>query len=141
MMPNLQKSSRRRGAAAVELAFVAPILLLMLFVLIEASRLVMVQHAITNIARESARQATLATTQQPKDVEDFVRDQLSSVVYSAADATKVKVNITPTSFTNIAADTPITVRVSVNFSDVTWLPGSWFIDNLEMNAQSSKARE
>ena len=50
---------KRRGAAAVEFAVVAPIFLLLVFGMIEYGRMVMVQQVLTNASREGARCAVL----------------------------------------------------------------------------------
>ena len=57
---------KRRGAAAVEFAVVAPIFLLLVFGMIEYGRMVMVQQVLTNASREGARVAVLdgSTAQQ-----------------------------------------------------------------------------
>jgi len=49
------KNNPRKGAAAVELAVVAPVLFLILFMMIETSRYLMSRHAVTGAAREVAR--------------------------------------------------------------------------------------
>jgi len=50
-----QKRSRRRGAVAVEFAFVAPVFIAIMLVTFEASRLIRVQAELTAAAREGAR--------------------------------------------------------------------------------------
>jgi len=49
----------RRGAVAVEFAFLAPVLLVILFGLVEASRLVNLKNLLSSAAREGARMAAL----------------------------------------------------------------------------------
>jgi Flp pilus assembly protein TadG len=140
-MPAIRKFNEKRGTAAVEFAVVAPVMFLALFVLIEASRVVMVRQAITYSAREGARTASLATTLLASDVDAAVRDHLKAAIPVATDATKVIVTVTPNSLSDIAPDTTVTVNVRTKFSDVTWLPGGWFTKNLEIAAQSNKLRE
>jgi TadE-like protein len=60
--PQSFRSSRRRGTAAVEFAFVAPIVFVLVFGMIEFGRAIMVQQIITNAAREGARVAILSGT-------------------------------------------------------------------------------
>lgn len=137
----MRRPTKNRGTAAVEFAVVAPVMFLALFFLIEASRVVMVRQAVTYSAREGARKASLATTLQASDVVAAVRDHLKAAIPAATDATKVIVNVTPKSLVDVAPDTTVTVEVRTNFSDVTWLPSTWFAKNLEIVAQSSKSRE
>ncbi len=56
---NRERVDGRRGAVAVEFAVLAPALLVILFGLVEASRLVNVQNQLTSAAREGARMASL----------------------------------------------------------------------------------
>ena len=53
---------RRRGAAAVEFAVVAPVFFILIFGMIEFGRMVMVQQVITNASREGARLSVLDGT-------------------------------------------------------------------------------
>ena len=52
---------KRRGAAVVEFAIVAPLFFLLIFGMIEYGRMVMVQQVITNASREGARRAVAKT--------------------------------------------------------------------------------
>jgi Flp pilus assembly protein TadG len=51
------RSTRRRGAAAVEFAFIIPLVIFMIFGMIEFGRGFMVQHIITETARRACRYA------------------------------------------------------------------------------------
>ena len=90
---------KRRGAAAVEFAIVAPVFLIMIFGLIEFGRLVMVQQVITNASREGARNGILdgATT---SNVQSIVGNYLETAAISGATVT---VTPSPPSFTNWSA--------------------------------------
>lgn len=56
------KSRRERGAAAVEMAIVMPLLLLFVAGIIDLGRLLYVQTMVTNAAREGARMVALGYT-------------------------------------------------------------------------------
>jgi Flp pilus assembly protein TadG len=94
---------------------------MLVFALIEFSRMMMVQQALTNAAREGSRTAVLATTKSGLDVESSVRDYLQSVMSGASDAGKVRVTV-PDNVSNSASGSPMTVSVEVNYGDVSWLP-------------------
>ena len=111
----------RRGIAAVEFAFVAPIFFMLVFALIEFARMMMVQQALTNAAREGCRAAVLATTKDGSDVESSVRDYLRSVMSNATDSGEVRVTV-PDGLANTASGTALTVSVEVEYGDVSWLP-------------------
>ncbi len=111
----------RHGVAAVEFAFVAPIFFMLVFALIEFSRMMMVQQALTNAAREGCRTAVLATTRDGSDVDSSVRDYLQSVMSNASDSGEVRVTV-PSSLASTASGTALTVSVEVEYGDVSWLP-------------------
>jgi len=56
------KTGKRRGAAAVEMAFVSVLLFMMLFGIFEYGRLLYVMHVANNAARDTARFAVVHTS-------------------------------------------------------------------------------
>lgn len=116
-------SQSRRGTAAIEFAFVAPVFFLFVFGLIELGRMVMVQQALTNAAREGCRTAVLATTVDSAQVDAAIRDYLESVVGDASNLGKVRVTV-PQGLDSTASGTDLTVSVEVDYTDVSWLPMS-----------------
>jgi Flp pilus assembly protein TadG len=105
---------RRRGAALVEFAVVAPLLFMLILGLIEFGRMMMVQQILTNGAREGARNAVLpaATQTTAQGVIDTYMQNNGITGYT-------------TSMTDPAVaqpGDPITVTVSVPYSNVSWLP-------------------
>src|SRR5687767_9895512 len=79
--------ARRRATAAVEFAIVAPLLVMLIFGMIEFGRVMMAMELLNNAARNGARQAVIngSTT---KSVETSVSDTLESTTIKSA---KVKV--------------------------------------------------
>ncbi len=74
---------KRRGAAVIEFAIMAPVFFLLVFGMIEFGRMVMVQQIITNASREGARVAVLdGTTAQ--NVKDKVNNYLAGAKISGA---------------------------------------------------------
>jgi Flp pilus assembly protein TadG len=106
----------RRGAAVVELAIVSPLLLAMLFGIIEFGWLFTVQHTMVNASREGARVGILqgATVEQ---IEATTRAFLEPMHLSD----RVTVNITEAT----EADPFVTVQVTVPREQVS-LVGSFF---------------
>jgi Flp pilus assembly protein TadG len=136
-------SRRRRGAALVEFAVVAPLMLMLTFALFEFGRMVMVHQALCNGAREGCRKAVLSTTIDEADADAAVRAFLDDTISVAADPAKLRVTFDPADITAATASrTPVTVTVSVDFSDVTWVPSflSWLTD-LEIQAAARMERE
>ena len=125
----------RRAAAAVEFAVVAPVFLLMVFGMIEYGRMVMVQQIITNGAREGARSAILdgATA---TGVATTVNDYLSAG--SIANAT---VTVSPNPPTTAKNGDPVTVTVSIPFSQVSWLPSPMYLGGTTLTTATVMRRE
>ena len=113
---------KRRGAACVEMAFIAPVIFLLLFASVEFARMMMIKQALTNAAREGCRQAVLITTRDYRDAETTVRDYLRGCVAQFDDESVVRVSISPQFVSVPATGTEVTVSVEVNCSDVSWLP-------------------
>ncbi|NLE39560.1 MAG: pilus assembly protein [Pirellulaceae bacterium] len=124
---------QRRGAAAVEFAIVAPVFFLMILGMIEIGRAVMVQQVITNASREGARMAVLpgATI---GDIETRVDNILSSQTISGATVQILDENGSATDPQNAAYGDILQVRVSVPFSEVSWLPASKFLGGRTLSA-------
>jgi Flp pilus assembly protein TadG len=114
----------RRGAHVVEFAVVAPVMFLLTFGIIEFGRLMMVQQATTTAARVACREASLATTINSSDVDTAARNVMLGVMANASNASKVRVSMTPASMASVASGTPVNVYLEVNFSDVSWIPGT-----------------
>lgn len=115
--------SNRKGVAAVEFAVIAPLFFLLVFGMIEFGRAVMVQQIITNASREGARLAVLDGSTGTE-----VRTAVVNYMQRAAiTITPDRVTVTPTEPSTAAYGEPVTVNVSIPFSQVSWLPTPWFI--------------
>jgi Flp pilus assembly protein TadG len=118
------RRQRRRGAAAVEFAIVAPVFFLLVFGMIEYGRMVMVQQVLTNASREGARVGVLdpptGQTSLPL-VTSTVNSYLASASITGATITTV-----PTEPSTATYGQSVTVKVSVPFGNVSWLPTSMF---------------
>ena len=126
---------KRRGAAAVEFAVVAPVFLLLVFGMIEYGRMVMVQQVITNASREGARVGVLdGSTNQ--SVQDIVNQYLTSGSISGATVT-----VTPTNPEDADFGDPVTVSVDIPFSQVSWLPSPMYLGGTTLSATTVMRRE
>ena len=127
--------ARRRGAAVVEFAIVAPVFFLVVLGIIEFGRMAMVQQVITNAAREGARIAVLdgATTAA---VTTRVNDYLS-----AGRITGATVTVSPNPPTSAGYGESVTVLVRIPFSRVSWLPAPMFLGGRTLEASAVMRRE
>jgi Flp pilus assembly protein TadG len=126
---------KRRGVAVVEFAVVAPLFFLLVFGMIEFGRMVMVQQVITNASREGARIGVLdgATT---ADVTTAVNNYLTSASVHGATVT-----VAPNPPSSAGYGAPVTITVSVNFNQVSWLPSPMFLGGQNLSAVAVMRRE
>jgi Flp pilus assembly protein TadG len=104
----MQKRTNERGAAAVELALVLPILVTLLFGIIECGRYYNAKVTLTHAAREGAR--TLALGGTPGDAQ-------ARVVATAGGLSGVSVSAPTACPTTVSASPPdATVTATVPFS-------------------------
>ncbi len=127
--------SQRHGSTIVEFAIVAPIFVMLLFGIIEYGRMVMVQQVITNASREGARRAVLdgATT---GEIETVVNDYMTSSGVKGATVT-----VSPDPPDSAGSGEPVSVTVSVPFTNVSWLPAPMFLGNTDLQARTVMRRE
>ena len=136
-----RRTNNRRGAALTEFAIVAPFLMLMLMGMIEFGRAMMIQQAITNAAREAAREATL-----PSATEDSVEAVASQFVSHIATG-EMDVDIsfdTNDPNPDISDAEPgdlITVEVSLPLSAVSKFGATWFGSDFTLLSSASMRKE
>jgi Flp pilus assembly protein TadG len=125
----------RRAAAAVEFAIVAPVFFLLILGMVEYGRMVMVQQVITNASREGARQAVLdgATT---AEITNIVNAYLTN-----GSITGATVTVAPNPPTDAEFGDPVTVTVSIPFSQVSWLPSPMYLGGKTLTASTVMRRE
>lgn len=134
------RARRRTGATTVELAFVAPFVLFLVFSSIEFTRMLLVRQALTNAAREGCRHACLATTLRSSDAEAFARRRLAGTISGAQDPNVVRINVTPTFSGGVNSALPIEVRMEVDCADVSWVPATLFA-GAKIRTSASMVRE
>ncbi|MCA9175268.1 MAG: pilus assembly protein [Planctomycetales bacterium] len=132
LAPTRFATQRRRAAATVEFALVAPLLFLTFFAAVEFSRANMVRHTVDIAAYEGARQGII-----PGATADDVRNRVNQIMAQLA-IRNTTVTVTPATIDRN------TDRVTVNV--VTPMQGNGFITGLFMNsaqlsAESTLCRE
>jgi Flp pilus assembly protein TadG len=139
IFPNGRHDSRR-GAAAVEMALVAPFILFLVFGAVEFGRMMMVKQVLTHAAREGSRHAALATSVHHDDVETVTRNCLRSTVPTCDDASLVRISVSPAFGSRPESGTTITTRVEVNCEDISWIPSA-FLAGAKIRGSSSSQAE
>jgi Flp pilus assembly protein TadG len=127
-------ATRRWGTAAVEFALIAPLVVMLVLGMIEFSRLMMVEEVLTNAAREGCRQAVLtgSTTGNATSTVD--------TYLSGAGIAGYTTTVSPDPST-AQAGTAITVRISVPYSQVTWLPSPIFLGSVTLTVNVTMRKE
>jgi Flp pilus assembly protein TadG len=136
-MKRPRKSRSARGAAAVEMALVAPVFVTLLLGMIEASRLGMVAQLLTTAAREGCRVAVLDGSTQAS-----VQARVNAVLTGSGISVGT---VTPTcssgAWTSAPMGTPISVTLSVPYSQVTWLGTPYFLKNCNIQSSATMSSE
>ena len=121
--------SHRSGAALVEFALIFPLILILMVGIWEVGRMIEVQQAVSNAAREGGRQASTGQ-RTAGQVQTAVLNYLSNTGISTAGTTVTVTNITspglgdPTSANQLHR---LRVAVAVPFSNVRWIAMDWFV--------------
>lgn len=135
MRRRTKRYSLRRGAAAVEFAFVAPAFFLVVLGVIEFTRAMMVEELLTNAAHEGARAGVLDGAQD-SDVDNAVNNYLSAAGISGA---TTAVSPDPPSSANYGQS--VTVTVTIPYKSVSWLPVPKYLGSTTLKAVSIMRRE
>jgi Flp pilus assembly protein TadG len=123
--------ARARGATVVEMAIVAPLLLSILFGIIEFGWVFMVRQTMTTAAREGCRVAALqGSTEQ--DILDRVSGYMQPAGLSGYEVTT----------TRATPDDPTeTVRITIPYADVSLLGGYFGPTDFNLGATCSMRKE
>ena len=140
------RSRHRRGATAVEMALVLPLLLALVFGIIECGRAMMVQQILVNTAREAARRAVIpgATDQHVHEILVGYMDSAGIEEYevnATLDGTVHEISATSSVITHANSKTRIGIEVSVLHSDVAWGPMSIIAGNRSIAAVVEMRKE
>jgi Flp pilus assembly protein TadG len=141
---SLRPARSRRGAAALEFAIVAPLLLLIFIGMMEFSRAMTVLGLLANSARTGARAGAI-TPGTYSDARSAVQNTLSPVGLAAANI-DVQVNgVTVTDDATFATmATPgstVSVHVSIPYNTISWLPASRFLSGRTLAEVSVMQKE
>ena len=120
---NQTDTSVMKGAAVVELAVVLPLLLTIVFGIIEFGWIFMVRETLTNASREGCRVAALQGSN-----EQDVRDQVAASM-AGAGLTNYTVEITDSTPSNPTE----TVKVKIPYAQVSLLKGYFFGGSTNFN--------
>jgi Flp pilus assembly protein TadG len=132
---HLRRLADDRGAAAVEFAIVLPVLLLILFGIIEFARAWNVKQTLTDAAREGTRVAVVAERQNltQAELQDSVRRTVRRAVARAAlDTTGMALTVVP----NVGGNSGTTAQVAVSYL-YTPLFGTWVLPSQQIELRTT----
>ena len=129
------RRGKRCGSVAVEFAMVAPLLFLFVFGSIEFGRAFMAVHALEGAALDGARTAIIAGA-STTDVETAVANALSGT-----GITGYTVVVSPSNLSAMNQWDPVTVSLSVSYTNISWLPAPRFMTNVTLEGSSTMPRE
>ncbi len=123
----------RSGAATVEFALVVPIFFMVLFGIVEVSWALCSTNVATNIARETAH---LAIMVGETETEILNHGKTLGASLLSVDQSKITLNLTVTdsngasvTYANAARGDLVSVEVTVPFSDLSLLSGSYMANS------------
>lgn len=129
------KAGERTGAATVEFAIVAPVMILFMLGMVEIGGLMMVKNAAVHASREGARLAVVPTA-TTASVEQKVTELMQ--MYTNAG---VSVDITPTVLSSANPGDSVTVSVSVDATAIGWITGAVKLPISTITAETTMRRE
>jgi Flp pilus assembly protein TadG len=127
------RGRRRRAAAVVEMAVVTPLLLTLLFGIIEYGWLFMIKQTMTNAAREGCRVATLQGSTDGQ-ITGTITSYLTGTGLAGADYTVTLTHATPGNPTE-------TVVVTVPYRNVSLLGGFFGSTDWSLGSTCSMRKE
>jgi Flp pilus assembly protein TadG len=120
------------------MAIIAPVFVALVLGQIEASRLGMVAQLITTACREGCRVAVLPGSQQ-SDVQNRVESVLSGSGIPVPTITPSCPS--PYAWQSAPGGTPITVNMTVAYSQVSWLGAPFFLSGANISGSATMSSE
>jgi Flp pilus assembly protein TadG len=124
----------REGAVSVELAFVIPVLLLLIFGVIESCNLIYLKQSLTVAAYEGARAAVAEGSSVA------VVNERSDQVLLDRRVKSSSITITPSNFTEANYGSYIAVEVTCPYSVNSIIPG-WFFNSVSLKSRVRMMKE
>ena len=128
-------TKKRRGAAAVEFAMIAPLMILLTFGLVELGRIMLVKQTAIHATREGARMA-IRPSAEDAEIFDRVNQELALLGITGA-----TVEMVPSSIEMAEPGSPVTLRVRIDLGSVSVVPGFFDFAVSDIVAESSMRRE
>ncbi len=128
-------AEKRLGAAAVEFAVIAPVMMLFTFGLVEIGRLMLVKQTAIHATREGVRVA-IRPMADNADILQRVNEELALLGINGA-----TIELEPSSVELAEPGSAVTVRVRINLNSISAVPGLFDYAVTDIVAESSMRRE
>jgi Flp pilus assembly protein TadG len=109
-----QKVAGERGSSLVEFSLVAFMLLMIIFGVVEISRMVLIYTDVANAAREGTRYVSVHGSDSTSDIQNVVKNALSAGPINPANAT-----VTPSINSTPGQPSTITITVAYHYDPLT----------------------
>jgi Flp pilus assembly protein TadG len=140
-----RQSYLRRGAVAVEMAIIAPAIVLLTCCTIDVGQYINTAQLVSNASREGARKACRFNTLAIADVEQTVLNYLSNASNISSSSIQVKVfdgagnRLNAGQLPNVESGQEVGVEVNLRYDDIRWTNWLAFLDG-SMNSSTTFAR-
>lgn len=124
---------KRRAAAVVEMAVMAPLVVTAMFAIVEVGHAFMIKQTVTLAAREGARAGALPGGTLT-DVQNAVDGPMGAASISGYAVDSNVASLSPT-------DTEVWVRVSVPFEEITFTGHIFGLESFDIASQTTMRRE
>lgn len=133
----LSRTRRERGAAAVEMAIVMPLLVAMIIGIIDFSRIFNAELQLSQAAREGVRLASLKLAPNPADIQAIQDRAVLAAPNPAFGAALPTSGVTvPTTCPAVPVATDVAqVQVTYQFQGILWMNGSMLTQKAVMRCQ------
>jgi Flp pilus assembly protein TadG len=139
---------KRKGAAMVEAAIILPVFLLLVFGLIEASRLGMVVQILTTASREGCRVAVIDGNNDSSTVQSAVNGILTNasmptqtLTVSDSDPGSTGAYLMPSTWSTSSGGTAITLTLRLPYNSLSWFGTPFLFRNTSVTASATMASE
>jgi hypothetical protein len=135
-----KQAGSRRGGVTVEFGIGVPLFFLLVFAMVEMTRVGMAYDLLTLAAREGCRVAVIPGNSQA-DAELAARTILNGGGISSYNTPQWTWGSGQTSLAGTHLGDPVTLTISVPFRNISWLPTPLFLGSVTLSASATHCSE
>ena len=127
-----------KGSVIIEFAISIPILILLVLAGIEVGWALNIHYAMVDAARYSVRIAAMQNASASTVIQAAQNELIAMGVNSAANPT---ITLNPSDPSSVAQGSPVSVSISIPYSNVSILPTPLFLGSATLSVDSSMSKE